>query len=63
VLDEPTAHLDHATATELAAEILTGPRERSIVWITHEHAGLELADRVLDLGSPTRLDGRKASAG
>jgi ATP-binding cassette subfamily C protein CydCD len=63
VLDEPTAHLDHATAVELAREILTGPRERSIVWITHEHEGLDLVDRVLDLGALTRRDGQRASAG
>ena len=50
VLDEPTAHLDHATAVELAQEVLTGPRERSVVWITHDVVGLHLADRVRDLG-------------
>ena len=49
VLDEPTAHLDHATATELAHEILTGPRTRSVVWITHDPVGLDLLDSVLDL--------------
>ncbi|MCY7395277.1 MAG: thiol reductant ABC exporter subunit CydD [Nocardioides sp.] len=50
VLDEPTAHLDHATATELAAELLTGARTRSVLWITHDTVGLDLADRVVDLG-------------
>ena len=49
VLDEPVAHLDHATAQQLATEVLTGPRERSIVWITHTPVGLDLVDRVLDL--------------
>ena len=49
VLDEPTAHLDLTTANELAQEILTGPRSRSIVWITHNPVGLELLDCVLDL--------------
>jgi ATP-binding cassette subfamily C protein CydCD len=49
VLDEPTAHLDHATADELARELLTGPRSRSVVWITHSPIGLELLDSVLDL--------------
>ncbi|WP_121251447.1 thiol reductant ABC exporter subunit CydD [Nocardioides ferulae] len=56
VLDEPTAHLDHATATELAAELLardagSGPA-RSIVWITHSPVGLDLVDRVIDLAPP-----------
>lgn len=50
VLDEPTAHLDHATAVELAREVLTGPRERSVLWITHDPVGLGHADRVQDLG-------------
>ncbi|MCW2797961.1 thiol reductant ABC exporter subunit CydD [Nocardioides sp.] len=53
VLDEPAAHLDHATATELAEELLAGSRERSIVWITHGHVGLDLVDRVIDLGGAT----------
>jgi ATP-binding cassette subfamily C protein CydCD len=53
VLDEPTAHLDHATATALAGEVLTGPRERSIVWITHSPVGLDLLDRCVDLDGTT----------
>ncbi|MFB9312708.1 thiol reductant ABC exporter subunit CydD [Nocardioides plantarum] len=56
VLDEPAAHLDHATAVELARELLTGPRTRSVVWITHADVGLDLADRVLDLGRVTPTD-------
>ncbi len=51
VLDEPTAHLDHATATELAEEILAGPRGHSVVWITHDSVGLDLVDEVLELDS------------
>ena len=49
VLDEPTAHLDHVTANELARDLLTGPRTRSIIWITHSPVGLDLVDRVIDL--------------
>jgi ATP-binding cassette subfamily C protein CydCD len=49
VLDEPTAHLDHATATELATELLTGPRRHTIVWITHDRVGLDLVDDVVVL--------------
>ncbi|GAB2758813.1 thiol reductant ABC exporter subunit CydD [Nocardioides salsibiostraticola] len=49
VLDEPSAHLDHATAADLAREILTGPRGPSILWITHEAVGLDLVDRIVDL--------------
>ena len=55
VLDEPAAHLDHATATELAEEMLTGPRTRTVVWITHSEVGLDLVDAVVDLGQPDRV--------
>jgi ATP-binding cassette subfamily C protein CydCD len=55
VLDEPTAHLDHATATALAREVLSGTRERSIVWITHSPVGLDLVDRCLDLDAVPAL--------
>ncbi|NPC96898.1 thiol reductant ABC exporter subunit CydD [Nocardioides sp. zg-DK7169] len=53
VLDEPTAHLDHATATDLAAELLSGPRTRSLVWITHDDVGLDLLDHRVDLEDPS----------
>src|SRR5690606_22876461 len=45
VLDEPTAHLDTATADALAHEVLDDPG-RSVLWITHTEAGLGLVDRV-----------------
>lgn len=50
VLDEPAAHLDRATAEDLAAEVLSAGDERSVVWITHAEAGLDRVDRVLSLG-------------
>ncbi len=49
VLDEPTAHLDSATADEIAAQVLGGSRARTVVWITHAEAGLDLVDRVVEL--------------
>ncbi|WP_028639229.1 thiol reductant ABC exporter subunit CydD [Nocardioides sp. URHA0032] len=49
VLDEPAAHLDGATAEELAAEVLDGADGRTVVWITHAEAGLDRVDRVLAL--------------
>ena len=55
VLDEPTAHLDHATAEELAREVLLDPAERTVVWISHDGVGLDLVDRVLDLDLPGRV--------
>ena len=35
--------------TVLADELLTGPRSRAVVWITHGDVGLDLVDRVVDL--------------
>jgi ATP-binding cassette, subfamily C, bacterial CydCD len=51
VLDEPAAHLDGATAEALAAEVLDGDEDRTVLWITHAEAGLDRVDRVLDLGA------------
>jgi ATP-binding cassette, subfamily C, bacterial CydCD len=50
VLDEPAAHLDGATADELAAEVLSRDDGRTVVWITHADAGLDRVDRVISLG-------------
>jgi ATP-binding cassette subfamily C protein CydCD len=49
VLDEPTAHLDHATAVETAETVLGAASGRSLVWITHDGVGLDRMDRVLRL--------------
>ncbi|MCL8027214.1 thiol reductant ABC exporter subunit CydD [Nocardioides bruguierae] len=52
VLDEPTAHLDEATADDLAHEVLgeSGAR-RTVIWVTHGSAGLDLVDEVINLGA------------
>jgi ATP-binding cassette, subfamily C, bacterial CydCD len=52
VLDEPTAHLDTATAEAVAADLLDASSGRSVVWITHGTVGLDRVDRVLDLAKP-----------
>ena len=52
VLDEPAAHLDHATGVALARELLAGPRGPGVLWISHAGAGLDLVDRVVDLEDP-----------
>jgi ATP-binding cassette subfamily C protein CydCD len=51
VLDEPTAHLDTATAEAVATDLLDASSGRSVVWITHGTVGLDRIDAVLDLGS------------
>jgi len=52
VLDEPTSHLDHATACEVAHEVLGRSRHRAVLWITHSDVGLDLVDAVVDLDRP-----------
>jgi ATP-binding cassette subfamily C protein CydCD len=49
VLDEPTAHLDTATAEAVAADLLDVSSGRSVLWITHGTVGLDRVDRVVDL--------------
>ena len=53
VLDEPTAHLDTATATAVTADLLDTATAagRTVVWVTHGTVGLDRMDRVLDLGA------------
>ncbi len=49
VLDEPTAHLDAATAESVMRAIVTGAGERGVLVITHSELGVELFDEVLEL--------------
>jgi ATP-binding cassette subfamily C protein CydC len=48
VLDEPTAHLDPATAEEVMTEVTRGTEEAVLV-ITHRSEGLQGVDEVLTL--------------
>ncbi|MEO5853080.1 MAG: thiol reductant ABC exporter subunit CydD [Nocardioides sp.] len=58
VLDEPTAHLDHATAVAIATEVLEAPTTTAVVWLTHSPVGLDLVDEVVVLGEPGVLSHR-----
>ena len=49
VLDEPTAHLDPGTATELVRDVFAAAGNRTILLITHRGEGLDLVDRVVTL--------------
>ena len=49
VLDEPTAHLDPATATALIDDVLDAAGDGSVLLITHRPEGLELMDEVVVL--------------
>jgi ABC-type transport system involved in cytochrome bd biosynthesis fused ATPase/permease subunit len=60
VLDEPTAHLDAATAEEVTADLLAD-ETRSVVWITHGSIGLDRMDAVLSLPLATSRGSRQRS--
>ena len=49
VLDEPTAHLDPVTATELIRDVVLATPGQTVLLITHRNEGLDLVDRVLAL--------------
>src|SRR5262249_1946665 len=49
VLDEPTAHLDPITATELIDDLFATTHDRAVLLITHRDEGLDLVDRVVSL--------------
>jgi thiol reductant ABC exporter CydC subunit len=51
VLDEPTAHLDPSTATELINDVFSAAGDRTVLLITHRSEGLELVDRVLTVSA------------
>ena len=49
VLDEPTAHLDPSTASELMHDVFSAVAGRSVLLITHRPEGLEFVDEVVAL--------------
>jgi ATP-binding cassette, subfamily C, bacterial CydC len=49
ILDEPTAHLDPATARELVRDVFAATPGQSVLLITHRTEGLDLVDRVVAL--------------
>jgi ATP-binding cassette, subfamily C, bacterial CydC len=51
VLDEPTAHLDPVTASQLIDDVLDANGSRTTLLITHRPEGLERMDEVLTLES------------
>jgi ABC-type transport system involved in cytochrome bd biosynthesis fused ATPase/permease subunit len=59
LLDEPTSHLDRATADAVLATVLDRTSQRSLLWVTHRTEELAAFPCALDLG---RLP-RPASAG
>lgn len=49
LLDEPVAHLDHATARAVLADVTSAAGGRTVVMATHRPEGLEAFDEVRDL--------------
>jgi len=49
VLDEPTSHLDQATAGAVLEAVLEHARGRSVLWVTHRPAELALFPEVRHL--------------
>ncbi len=49
LLDEPLAHLDHATAETVLADVIRATRGRTVVMVSHRPEGLDAFDTVLDL--------------
>jgi thiol reductant ABC exporter CydC subunit len=49
VLDEPTAHLDPETASELVDDVFSATGDRTVLLITHRDEGLDLVDRVVTI--------------
>ena len=54
VLDEPTAHLDPATAQALMQDVLTAAGDRTVLLITHRPEGLDAMDEVVRLEAGLR---------
>jgi ABC-type transport system involved in cytochrome bd biosynthesis fused ATPase/permease subunit len=49
VLDEPTEHIDWATASALLVDLLEANRARTVLPITHRHVRGDRLDMVLRL--------------
>jgi len=61
LLDEPVAHLDHATAEAVLGDLTGSTTGHSVVMVTHRRDGLAGFDRVIDLSSSAKDLGRPGS--
>ena len=50
LLDEPTAHLDPATARALMDDVLEAAADRAVLFVTHRPEGLDRMDEIVALG-------------
>lgn len=56
VFDEPAEHLDPLAAAALTADLLRETDDRSVLFITHTHDGLDLCDEVIVLDAGRIVD-------
>jgi ABC-type transport system involved in cytochrome bd biosynthesis fused ATPase/permease subunit len=49
LLDEPVAHLDHATADAVLGDLTRSTTGQSVIMVSHRPDGLATFDRVIDL--------------
>lgn len=49
LLDEPVAHLDHATALSVMRDVWAATSGRTVVVVSHRHEGLDAVDELLEL--------------
>jgi thiol reductant ABC exporter CydC subunit len=50
LLDEPVAHLDHATATQVLRDLRARSTDRTVIMVSHRGDALDTVDRVIDVG-------------
>jgi thiol reductant ABC exporter CydC subunit len=53
LLDEPVAHLDHATADAVMGDVTRSASGQSVIMVSHRRDGLAGFDRVIDLSHQT----------
>jgi ABC-type transport system involved in cytochrome bd biosynthesis fused ATPase/permease subunit len=53
LLDEPVAHLDHATADAVMGDLTHSAKGQSVIMVSHRRDGLAGFDRVIDLSRQT----------
>ncbi len=54
IADEPTAHLDHRTASDIAEALLTLSSGRTLIVATHDPLLAERMDRIIRLNEDFR---------
>ncbi|MEP7369030.1 MAG: thiol reductant ABC exporter subunit CydC, partial [Dermatophilaceae bacterium] len=52
LLDEPVAHLDHATADAVLGDLTGSTTGQTVIMVSHRPDGLDRFDRVIDLSAP-----------